>query len=206
MINPASVLAPVPTVSQPPAAANPNAVIMTDVPPEPDVNTTVLNLGQLRQAILNEAELTKDDVDAFKLTNTADIHGTPFILAKILPGTEWGPPPVDPEGKIIGPIEPLPPTQQQYIFAMFVHNNDPDGDTYVPGDVRVYTTLMSQSDAKAREWRLFTFNRVHQSYFSQTMNQATFIQEIAGEYLELDSLANPTDDDEGDDGAEPTGN
>lgn len=184
------------TVVLPPATTTalpifPPAIVEPVAAPTIDPKTQNLNLAQLRQAVLEQTGLDQDDLDSLKKLDSAELHGIPFAVGAIFPGTN-----VTQDDK--GNVVPAPPEKQQYIFAMFVGDiDDPDG-RYVEGDVRVYTLPMVVTSPKALEWRTFTLNRTITSHFCEKMNQEAFVAEVASEYVEAFDAANPSDPDEED--------
>lgn len=158
----------------PPVAAEPG-----------DYSAFVLSLTQLRGAVLAQAEETQEAFDSVELLAKADVHGAEFEVGGFFPGTEN-----DVNGN------PNPPAVQQYIFAIFTGNQIDENESYLTGDIRVYTLPMQPSNAKAREWKRYTFNRAATSYTVARMTQTTFVEEMAGEWLAMLDLADPAEEEE----------
>lgn len=179
-ITPQTVIssAAVPNVYVPPAAPPPVAA-------EPgDYSAFVLSLTQLRAAVLAQAEETQESFDAVELLSKVDLHGAELEVGGFFPGTEN-----DVQGN------PNPPTLQQYIFAIFTGNQIDENESYLTGDLRVYTLPMQPQNPKAREWKRFTFNRATPSYTVARMTQTVFVEEVAGEWLGMLDLGD-TDEEE----------
>lgn len=185
MTQPAEPIHPIPPsiLVTPPSPVTPAPPAAPEETEPGDFSAFVLNLQQLRQVVLDQAEAKQEDFDSLKLMSRVDLHGVELEIGGIFPGTT-----TDANGA------PTPLSVQQYIFALFPGNQHDDNDAYLPGDIRVYTLPVQPQDAKAREWKCFTFNRQSPSYTCERMTQTVFVQEVAGEWLDLLDLANPEDE------------
>lgn len=149
------------SVSSPP----PPAPTLVDITNDsgPDLDVTVLNLTQLRQAIFDEGGLTQSDIDNLKMVSTVNLHGMVFETEKYIPDTQ----------------------NQQYIFQIFIGAQYDDGDEYVTGDARIYVVPAQAANPREKEWRLYTFNRTVPAYTVERMTQSVFVEEVAGEWVAL---------------------
>ena len=166
----------------PAATLTGNVVEITQTPEPPDPESVILTIQQLRSAVVSASGLEQDDLDSLKV-DAFFLHGeTQIRLNELFPGTESA-----------------PKEAQLYVFQMFHGDQiDATGD-HLPGDQRVYVLPVTASDPKAKEWRMFTFNRANPTMRIERMTQATFVEEVGGEWLQLFEAMNPEEEEvEGD--------
>lgn len=125
------------------------------------------------QALTPDA-LLRDAVEAAGLT--ADEVGELKILARFALGdVTWT------------SNAPAPNREDLWIVAMFEGPGANLAETYAPGDIRIYVAPVGPANVAAKQWLLYTLNRVQPVGMTVSqMGQEGFVGELA---VELQSLA-----------------